>query len=42
VTMLLSHAGDGIVEVMLAMTRCRYRVILATVLSSHAGMVLSR
>jgi hypothetical protein len=33
----LSHDGDGAVEAMLAMTRCRCRVMLAIVLPSHAG-----
>jgi hypothetical protein len=35
----LSDAGDGAVEATLAMALCCYRVMLATVLSSHAGDV---
>jgi hypothetical protein len=34
---LLSYAGDGAVEVMLAMARCRYQVMLMTTLLSHTG-----
>jgi hypothetical protein len=34
---LPSHTGDDIVEVMLVMERCRYRVMLATTLPIHAG-----
>jgi hypothetical protein len=33
----LSHAGDGMAEVMLAVTRCRCRVMPTTLLPSHAG-----
>jgi uncharacterized membrane protein YpjA len=37
--LLLSHAGNGAVESMLVMVRCRCRVMLTMVLSSlsHAG-----
>jgi hypothetical protein len=34
---LLSHDGDDVVEAMLAVARCHCRVMLATVLPSHAG-----
>jgi hypothetical protein len=36
---MLSHVcdGDGVVETMLAMARCCYRVMLVTTLLSHAS-----
>jgi hypothetical protein len=34
---LLSHTGDAVAELVLSMTRCRWQVMLTTVLPSHTG-----